>query len=205
MFPELTRDEVFRIETRRTWLRWPAVADAADLAAALSSSTIDGVRASVTLGGALGLINQWRTENEVGQALHLVVAVKAGRRAVVGAVRIVACGDVEPTLAIALSAEADDQLRFEALEALVGSAFRFGGLSDLGANLAPGETATSAALHRVGFTIGGAEVRGDDDTSTMIDRLTLDRAAWHRALRSDGFDTAPLRSRFSGETVPCHP
>ncbi len=27
MFPELTRDDVFRLETRRLWLRWPRLAD----------------------------------------------------------------------------------------------------------------------------------------------------------------------------------
>ena len=27
MFPELTRDDVFRLETRRLWLRWPRIAD----------------------------------------------------------------------------------------------------------------------------------------------------------------------------------
>ena len=29
MFPDLTRDDVFRLETRRLWLRWPRAADAA--------------------------------------------------------------------------------------------------------------------------------------------------------------------------------
>ena len=28
MFPDLTRDDVFRIETRRLWLRWPRARDA---------------------------------------------------------------------------------------------------------------------------------------------------------------------------------
>jgi RimJ/RimL family protein N-acetyltransferase len=32
MFPDLTRDDVFRIETRRLWLRWPKVQDAAAVA-----------------------------------------------------------------------------------------------------------------------------------------------------------------------------
>jgi hypothetical protein len=27
MFPDLTRDDVFRIETRRLWLRWPTAKD----------------------------------------------------------------------------------------------------------------------------------------------------------------------------------
>ncbi len=28
MFPDLTRDDVFRIETKRLWLRWPRIQDA---------------------------------------------------------------------------------------------------------------------------------------------------------------------------------
>jgi hypothetical protein len=28
MFPDIARDDVFRLETRRLWLRWPRVADA---------------------------------------------------------------------------------------------------------------------------------------------------------------------------------
>ena len=29
MFPDLARDDVFRLETKRLWLRWPRVSDAA--------------------------------------------------------------------------------------------------------------------------------------------------------------------------------
>ena len=29
MFPDLARDDVFRIETARLWLRWPRIGDAA--------------------------------------------------------------------------------------------------------------------------------------------------------------------------------
>ena len=28
MFPEITRDDIFRLETERLWLRWPRAADA---------------------------------------------------------------------------------------------------------------------------------------------------------------------------------
>ncbi len=32
LFPDVTRDDVFRLETRRLWLRWPRVSDVAALA-----------------------------------------------------------------------------------------------------------------------------------------------------------------------------
>ena len=28
MFPEITHDDVFRLETERLWLRWPRLSDA---------------------------------------------------------------------------------------------------------------------------------------------------------------------------------
>ena len=40
MFPDLTRDDVFRIETRRLWLRWPKVQDAAAIERVHSNRTI---------------------------------------------------------------------------------------------------------------------------------------------------------------------
>ena len=33
MFPDLTRDDIFRLETERLWLRWPRASDAAAITA----------------------------------------------------------------------------------------------------------------------------------------------------------------------------
>ena len=40
MFPELTRDDVFRIETARLWLRWPRAVDARDFARLASDQEV---------------------------------------------------------------------------------------------------------------------------------------------------------------------
>ena len=37
MFPDIIREDIFRLETRRLWLRWPVLADAPDAAGFLGS------------------------------------------------------------------------------------------------------------------------------------------------------------------------
>ncbi len=37
MFPDIIREDIFRLETRRLWLRWPVLADASDAAGFLES------------------------------------------------------------------------------------------------------------------------------------------------------------------------
>jgi hypothetical protein len=40
MFPDLTRDDVFRIETARLWLRWPGTVDASSFVRLASDPNI---------------------------------------------------------------------------------------------------------------------------------------------------------------------
>ncbi len=39
MFPDIIREDIFRLETRRLWLRWPVLADAGDAAGFLGSDS----------------------------------------------------------------------------------------------------------------------------------------------------------------------
>ncbi len=80
MFPEITRDEVFRIETPHLWLRWPVRADADALAAVMAQGCRDGGAriAEANPCAIAALIARWRAEMEAGLALHLVLAPKGG-------------------------------------------------------------------------------------------------------------------------------
>jgi RimJ/RimL family protein N-acetyltransferase len=77
MFPELTRDDVFRIETRRLWLRWPKMQDAA----ALQRIASDPVLAEMTGvvphpypgGEAERFIFEQRKQNAVGARLSFAI------------------------------------------------------------------------------------------------------------------------------------
>ena len=43
MFPDLTRDDVFRLETRRLWLRWPRHADGQAIARLAGDKAADDI------------------------------------------------------------------------------------------------------------------------------------------------------------------
>ena len=117
MFPEITRDEVFRIETPRLWLRWPVPADADALVAIMGEGFVaDGARiARVNADAIRSLIAAWRGEMEAGGALHLVMTAKAGERQPKGIIHAragaaVSCRTADEQ-ARSLGAEADRALR----------------------------------------------------------------------------------------------
>ena len=88
MFPEITRDEVFRIETPRLWLRWPGLADASTLAAVMAKECREaGSRLALANVQALEpIIMHWRQDMEAGRAFHLALVPKTGARLPVGMV-----------------------------------------------------------------------------------------------------------------------
>lgn len=81
--PELFRDEVLRIETRRLWLRWPAAADAPSLAeiAAVAACAHQGARWPLGWDGQVGsigeLVQRLRAANANGDGWFLGLADKA--------------------------------------------------------------------------------------------------------------------------------
>lgn len=78
MFPDLTRDDVFRIETRRLWLRWPRVQDAVAIKrihAHADVAAMTGVIPSpFPAGAAEQFIFAERKANATGQRISLAIA-----------------------------------------------------------------------------------------------------------------------------------
>lgn len=117
MFPDITRDEVFRIETPRLWLRWPMATDDDALAAVMAESCRDtGARLTVFGSAAVqAAIARWRREMEAGSALHLVLAPKRASAAV-GIVHATTDADVSCRM---LPGEATTSFEPEAVEAVL--------------------------------------------------------------------------------------
>jgi len=90
MFPEITRNDIFRLETERLWLRWPRAADAeaitrgaGDPDVALKTATIPYPYA---VEHAEQFIREVRTGNAAGERLTLVLALKRQPNEVIGAI-----------------------------------------------------------------------------------------------------------------------
>jgi RimJ/RimL family protein N-acetyltransferase len=77
MFTELTRDDVFRIETKRLWLRWPRHQDAAQLARLASDADVAEMTGTVPHpyppGAAETFIFEARKGNATGRSLQLAI------------------------------------------------------------------------------------------------------------------------------------
>lgn len=80
MFPEITRDDVFRLETERLWLRWPRAADAEEIRRHAGEADVALMTANIphpyAPRDADAFIHSARAENAAGGGLHLVITPK---------------------------------------------------------------------------------------------------------------------------------
>jgi len=80
MFPEIARDDIFRWETERLWLRWPRAADAASICRLAGEPEVALKTARIPLPfenhHAEGFILAARSENSSGGGLCLAITPK---------------------------------------------------------------------------------------------------------------------------------
>lgn len=81
LFPSLTRDEVFRLETRRMWLRWPTAADAAALVKWVGKPVVAMQTSTFPVGMCLeeltAKLHAMREANAAGRSLGFVLELKS--------------------------------------------------------------------------------------------------------------------------------
>src|SRR5215217_3551562 len=94
MFPDLTRDDVFRLETRRLWLRWPRLADVQAIVRLAGEKTVAEMTALIphpySPEDAQRFVFHARHANAHGEGLTLGVTPKGKPNALIGTVGIVA-------------------------------------------------------------------------------------------------------------------
>ena len=92
MFPDLARDDVFRIETPRLWLRWPRIGDAAATHKFCSQWEVARYTARIPhpypQGSAERFIYAAREANASGRDLTLVMTPIKGKRDAVGSISL---------------------------------------------------------------------------------------------------------------------
>src|SRR4051794_41457287 len=88
MFPDLTRDDVFRLETRRLWLRWPRQADAQAIVRLAGEKAVAEMTARIPHPLAVGDVEPFilraRRENADGAGLTLAITPKGKPNAAIG-------------------------------------------------------------------------------------------------------------------------
>ncbi len=184
MFPDLTCDDVFRLETERLWLRWPRSADAAEIAAMAACAEVAEMTARIPHpypdGEAERFIFSARADNATGRALTLAVTAKRGIRVPLGLVSATAAPDNAVRVGFMMNpALWGKGFATEAVKALIEAVFALtqaGAISDVVRIVNP---AGRRVLEKCGFVHLGQGVellpaRGPQP----CDRFRLERQAW---------------------------
>ncbi len=184
MFPDLTRDDVYRLETARLWLRWPRVNDARAIQTLAGEKAVAMMTARIPhpypAGEAERFIYSVREGNAEGRQLVLAITAK-------GSGEFLGMISVEP----------DDNGRgeigywlgrlhwgkgyaTEAVQAVVDAAFTWTDTEALKAGVFLANEASRRVLQKSGFQPDGqmlcrAPARGG---AVHADRLVLTRRTW---------------------------
>lgn len=184
MFPEIVRDDVFRVETRRLWLRWPDLADAPAITAVAGCEAVAILTAHVPhpypKGEACRRIDGWRSQNAKGTGLTLVMTGRGADRDVFG---IVGLTPVAAGVKVGLLLAPDrwgQGLGTEAVQAMVDVAFALTEVGHVEAAVRVVNPAARRVFERCGFAYEGTLLGDAPGRGGMLpfDGFRLDRKAW---------------------------
>jgi len=186
MFPDLTRDDVFRLETRRLWLRWPRLADAQAIVRLAGEKAVAEMTARIphpySPEMAERFIFQARQSNADGLSLQLAITPKGKPNSLIGLVGIgPSPEDGRPSLGYWLGIPYWGQgYATEAARALIDAFFAYGHEDELTASARVINPSSRRVLEKCGFAYQGSglaelQARGG---FYPADHFRLDRRAW---------------------------
>jgi RimJ/RimL family protein N-acetyltransferase len=206
MFPDLTRDDIFRLETERLWLRWPRASDAAAITAFTSLPEVaqmtDAIPHPYPAGEADRFIFNARAENAAGKALHFALTRKNGPRAVFGLVSVVLESPQEIALGYIIAPDMwGEGYASEAARIVIDTVFGLTPMTRIVANARVNNPGSRAVLEKSGFAYvdSGLDLLPARGGLHPCDRFELTRAKWRTA---HGPRTLPAMTHQAPAT-PC--
>ena len=185
MFPDLARDDVFRLETKRLWLRWPRVADAVAIARYSGRWEVAKMTARIPhpypAGEAERFIFTAREANALGRDLILVIAPIRGKREPVGMISLESRLQGRLTVGYALAPEVWGKgYATEAVSAAIEAGFTLTNAIEMLASAHVENAASRRVLDKCGFAHIGTGLEGAPARGGMVpcDRFRLERAVW---------------------------
>ncbi len=185
MFPDLARDDVFRLETRRLWLRWPRVADAAAIERYSSRWEVARMTARIPHpyppGEAERFVFTAREANALGRDLILVITPIRGKRDPIGMISLESRREDRLTMGYALAPEVWGKgLATEAAGAAIEAGFTLTSAIEMLATAHVENPASRRVLDKCGFAYTGAGLEGAPARGGMVpcDRFRLERSVW---------------------------
>ena len=191
MFPDLARDDVFRLETARLWLRWPRASDAAAIHRFCSLWDVARFTARIPHpyppGSAERFIYAAREGNASGRDLTLVMTPKKGKLEAIGSISLESRGGDRLTLGFVLAPEHWGKgLTTEATRAMVKTGFALTDAVEILGNVRVENDASRHVLETCGFVIASTGLKGAPARGGLVDCHTfrLTRDAWTDAVAS---------------------
>jgi RimJ/RimL family protein N-acetyltransferase len=196
MFPDLARDDVFRLETPRLWLRWPRISDAPALHRFGSLWEVARFTARIPHpyppGTAERFVYAAREANASGRDLTLVMTLTKVKRDAIGSISLETRGADRLALGFALAPEAWGKgLATEAARAMIDAGFGLTPAVEILANARVENAASHSVLEKCGFALVGTGPQGAPARGGMAPchsfRLARERWSEAAAVRHNAF------------------
>jgi RimJ/RimL family protein N-acetyltransferase len=187
LFPDVTADDIFRLETKRLWLRWPRASDAGHLTSfaclAVTAQMTAAIPHPYPAGEAERFIFRARADNADGKSLVLAIAPKRAPHQAIGVISATRSDRTDVELGYILAPHASGKgLATEAATALVDAVFTLTPATAVVANTRVINAASRRVLEKCGFAyVGtGLDVLPARGGLHPCDRFRLTRDTWSK-------------------------
>jgi RimJ/RimL family protein N-acetyltransferase len=211
MFPDLTRDDVFRLETRRLWLRWPRQADANAIIRLAGEKAVAEMTAVMPHpygpSDAEAFILDSRRSNALGTKLAMAVTPRAKPGQLIGVVGIKDDGSSVPVLGYWLGTPFWNQgFATEAARALIDAFFAYSDGKELAASARVINPGSRRVLEKCGFVAVGSGLQAFPARGGVlpVDHFRLDRRKWESLKAWSASDYVPRPSEPAIEACLAH-
>jgi RimJ/RimL family protein N-acetyltransferase len=198
MFPDLTRDDVFRLETRRQWLRWARQADAGAIIRLAGEKAVAEMTSTIPHPyppeRGERFVLESRRLNMDGAALAMAITPRTRPSEFMGVVSISANRDGMPELGYWLGTPYWDKgFATEAARSLIDAFFAYTGGTELTAWTRVINPASRRVLEKCGFTTVGSGLQAFPARGGVlpVDHFRLDRRKWESLKAWSASDYVP--------------
>ncbi|TDR88258.1 GNAT family N-acetyltransferase [Enterovirga rhinocerotis] len=201
MFPELTRDDVFRLETARLWLRWPRQADAAAIVRLAGEKAVAEMTARIPhplpADEITAFVLKSRQANLEGRELTMAITPRSQPGSLIGIVSIHPDESAgAPHLGYWLGVPYwGEGFATEAARAMVDAFFAYAGGKELTSSARVINPASRRVLEKCGFSATGSGLQPFPARGGLfpVDHFRLERRGWRsfKAWTASGFVPQP--------------
>jgi RimJ/RimL family protein N-acetyltransferase len=185
LFPDLMRDDVFRIETKRLWLRWPRVQDAAQIARLANDAEIAELTGILPhpypAGEAERFVFDSRKNTALGSMISFAITPRRLPDQFLGRISSRSLGEGRCSLGYWLGRPHWGQgFATETAQAVIDAIFTFSSMKEIEASARVINPASRQVLEKCGFQYSGSDMMQLPQLAgrVPVDTFRLSRPIW---------------------------